>query len=97
MPKDYTSGSMGRTTKVQYDCAEPKRAAVPKRLSQADKYCTPSFMGKEHSSKRDSSIRNGQVPLLVVRRYHSLFKIWTYLLRHLSLVYLEPPILDDNL
>ena len=97
MPQDYTTGSMGRTTKVQHGCAKPKRVAAPKRLSQADKYWTPSLMGKECLSKRDSSICNGQVPLLVVRWYHSLVKIWTYLLRHFSLVDLKSPILDDDL
>ena len=38
-----------------------------------------------------------KVPLLVVRWYHSLIKIWTHLLRHFSLLDLDSPILDNNL
>ena len=97
MPQDYTTGYIGRTTKVQHGHAKPKRVAVTKSLSWAGKYRTPSLTENEYSSKRDSSIRNGQIPLPVVRWYHSLVEVWTYFLRHFSLVYLKLPILDDYL
>ena len=95
--KDYATGSTGRMIKVQHGRTEPKRVAAPKRLSWADKYWTPRLTGKECSSKRDSSIHNGQVPLPVVRWYRSLVEIWTYLLRHFSLIDLKSPILDNDL
>ena len=67
IPQHYTIGSMGRMTKVQHSHAKPKRMAVPKRLSWANKYWIPSLMGKEHLSKRDSSLHNGQILLRVVK------------------------------
>ena len=42
--KDHKTGSTGRATKV-HSHAEPKRVAVPKRLSQANKHWTPSLTG----------------------------------------------------
>ena len=88
---------LARITKVQHGHNKPKKTAAPKRLSWADKYWIPSLMGKEYLSKRDSSIRNGQVPLPVVKWYQSLVEIWTYLLRHFNLIDLKSPILDDDL